>query len=129
MLPDIHDIDDIKLLVDTFYDKVKADGLIGYIFNDIARVDWPAHLPVMYNFWDSVIFNKGSYKGNAIAAHNGIHAKEPFTKAHFERWLQLFTKTVDELFAGEKAETAKQRAASIATIMQLKLIYHHPLTH
>lgn len=126
MHSDIKGFEDIKLLVDTFYDKVRADEVIGFIFNDIAKVDWPKHLPVMYNFWDNVIFNTGSYKGNAIAAHHGIHAKEPFTKAHFDRWLQLFITTVDELFEGEKAEVAKQRAASIATIMQLKLVYHHP---
>jgi hemoglobin len=40
---------------------------------------------------------------------------------HFQRWTELFTATVDEMYKGEKAELIKQRAMSIATVMQIKI--------
>lgn len=123
MKKDIENIEDIKVLVNTFYDKVKADGTIGYIFNDIAKVNWEKHLPVMYNFWENVIFFTGSYNGNPMTAHVKMHNIVQFTTTHFEQWIKLFTSTVDELFEGDKAELAKQRAISIATVMQLKVLH------
>ena len=125
MKKDIENIEDIKLLINSFYDKVKADKTIGYIFNDIAKVDWENHLPVMYNFWENVIFFTGSYNGNPMTTHVRMHNVVHFTTDHFERWIKLFTSTVDELFEGEKAELAKQRAISIATVMQLKILHDY----
>jgi hemoglobin len=123
MKKDIENIEDIKFLVNSFYDKVKADATISYIFNDIAKVNWEKHLPLMYNFWENVIFFTGPYSGNPMTAHVKMHSVVNFTPEHFERWLKLFTGTVDELFAGDKAELAKQRAISIATVMQLKILH------
>jgi hemoglobin len=56
MKKDIADRKDIEQLINSFYDKVRADELIGYIFNDVANVDWPHHMPVMYDFWEGIIF-------------------------------------------------------------------------
>lgn len=125
MKKDIENIDDIKLLVNSFYDKVKADKTIGYIFNDVAKVNWEKHLPVMYNFWENLLFFTGSYSGNPMIAHEKWHKAVNFNTAHFEQWIKLFTSTVDELFEGEKADMAKQRAISIATVMQIKIIHAH----
>jgi len=121
MMQDIKDRADIKLLVDTFYTKVRADETIGYLFNDVAKVNWEQHLPRMYDFWESIIFQTGTFRGNPMPVHMQLHQRSPLNADHFKRWLQLFTQTVDELFAGEKAELAKQRALSIATMMQLKV--------
>lgn len=129
MKKDIQNIEDIKLLVNTFYEQVKKDEVIGYIFNDVAKVNWEKHLPVMYNFWENVIFFTGNYSGNPMTAHAKWHSVSAFTADHFQRWIKLFTSTVDELFSGEKAELAKQRAISIATVMQLKIINPSPLMH
>jgi hemoglobin len=125
MKHDIENRDDVKFLINTFYDKVKKDETIGYIFNDIAKVNWDYHLPIMYNFWESILFFTGTYTGNPMKAHEKIHPVVNFTAEHFSVWLKLFTSTVDELFEGEKAELAKQRAISIATVMQLKLLHEH----
>lgn len=121
MKRDISNRADIQQLVDTFYDKVRSDEVIGYLFNEVAQVNWPQHLPRMYDFWENIIFQTGSFKGNPMVPHMQLHEKSPLTKEHFARWQQLFFATVDELFAGEKAELAKQRALSIATMMQLKV--------
>ena len=118
MKKDIQSRDDIELLVNKFYEKVKADAVIGPLF---SKVNWDKHLPVMYQFWDNAIFFSGGYTGNPLQTHQNIHKMFPFTKDHFDVWLQLFTSTVDEFFAGEKAALAKQRAISIATVMQIKI--------
>jgi hemoglobin len=122
MKKDIVSIKDIEQLVDAFYGKVQADGLIGYIFTDIAKVNWQEHLPRMYHFFENLLFYTGSYTGNPLELHKHISRLFPLTAAHFERWEQLFTQTVDELFAGEKATLAKQRAKSISAVLQLKII-------
>lgn len=122
-MKDLENIDDIKALVDTFYEKVKADNTIGYLFNDIAKVNWEKHLPVMYEFWQQVIFHLGDYKGNPMIAHQQLHQRSPLTSEHFKRWQELFLQTVDELFEGDNAAIAKQRAQSIATVMQLKIFH------
>jgi hemoglobin len=125
MKHDIENRDDVKLLVNTFYDKVKKNEMIGYIFNDIAKVNWDYHLPIMYNFWENILFFTGTYTGNPMKMHEKMHRVVNFTADQFNVWLKLFTSTVDELFEGEKAELAKQRAISIATLMQIKLLHEH----
>lgn len=126
MKKDITDRSDIQLLIDSFYDKVKKDPVIGYLFNEVAKVDWPHHLPRMYDFWESVIFQSGNFNGNPMAAHIRLHQQSPLTKEHFEQWLALFKQTVDEHFEGEKAVLTKQRAVSIGTVMQMRVL--HPVS-
>lgn len=107
---DIADRADVVKLVETFYTRAFADPLIGHIFTDVVHMDLPRHMPIMADFWQTVLFKAGLYNRNALAIHFDIHAKEPLTLEHFNRWLQLWTNTVDDLFAGEKAELAKVQA-------------------
>lgn len=123
MKKDIENNSDIQLLVNSFYEKVVRDTTIGFLFNDIAKVNWEKHLPVMYQFWQQVIFNDGDYKGNPMVAHQHLHQKSPLTREHFQRWQELFLETVNDLFEGPNAEIARQRAISIATVMQLKILH------
>jgi hemoglobin len=112
-----HDIikrDDVKMLVDRFYDKVKADPLLGPVF---SHLNWPHHLPIMYNFWSSMLLGDQTYRGNPLQKHLPLQIDQ----RHFSQWLALFKETVDEHFAGEKAEEVKMRAQSIAAIFQLKM--------
>jgi hemoglobin len=122
MKKDIESKREIELLVDAFYTKVKADELIGYIFTDIAKVNWEKHLPVMYSFFENMLFYTGSYTGNPMELHKHINSLYPLTAKHFERWSILFNSTVDELFSGEKAMLVKQRAKSISAVMQIKIL-------
>ena len=123
MKKDITTKRDIKLLVDSFYDKVKPDPVIGHFFSKVVPVDWEKHLPVMYSFWENVLFHKGTYSGNPMVQHQALHQKSNMTTEHFKRWLQLFNDTVNELFEGDNAEIIKQRALSIAAVMQIKIIH------
>lgn len=122
MKKDIATRKDIELLVDTFYNKVKRDAVIGFIFTDVAKVNWEKHLPIMYNFFENMLFYTGSYTGNPMELHKKINNHLQLTTEHFNQWESLFSKTVDELFDGEKAELVKQRAISISKIMQLKIL-------
>jgi hemoglobin len=121
MKKDIEDVEDIKLLVNSFYVKVKGDETIGYIFNDIAKVNWEAHLPRMYSFWETILLGKISFKGNPIIKHIELNERVQLTKEHFSQWLHLWHQTVDELFSGKIAEAAKNKAETIKDIMLAKL--------
>lgn len=121
MNKDIKDREDIISLINRFYDKVKTDELISFFFTDVAHVDWSVHLPLMYDFWENALFYKGAYEGNPMMVHKALHARHAMELRHFIRWNKLFNETVDELFAGEMAETIKQKAQSISTIIQIKL--------
>lgn len=120
-MKDIGSRNDIELLVDAFYSKIRKDELIGFIFSDIAKVNWEKHLPVMYDFFENMLFYTGSYTGNPMELHKHINRLFPLTDEHFVRWLSLFNSTVDELFSGDTAMLVKQRAKSIAAVMQIKI--------
>ncbi|HEY2350793.1 MAG TPA: group III truncated hemoglobin [Puia sp.] len=122
MKRDIAGNEDVRMLVDTFYRKVKMDPLIGFIFTDIVHVNWEKHLPVMYAFWEQILFYTGNYAGNPMEIHKHVHQLTPLRTEQFDRWIKLFYATVDELFSGEKAELAKERALSIATMMKIKIL-------
>ena len=113
--------EDIELLVNTFYRKVQKDETIGYFFNDIAKVNWNLHLPKMYNFWETLLFGKASYKGNPMAVHYPINDEVAMEKFHFEHWLKLWTETVNELFSGEIADMAIYKAKNISQLMAFKM--------
>ncbi len=121
MKNDIKDRKDIELLVFSFYEKVKNDAIIGYFFTDVMHVNWEAHLPTMYDFWENILFHTGNYSGNPMLTHKNINQKSAITAEHFQHWITLFYETMNELFEGEKTEQAKQRALSIATVMQIKI--------
>ncbi len=123
MNKDIENFEDIQVLIDSFYRRVRQDDVIGYLFNDVAKLDWEKHLPVMYQFWQQIIFQTGAYHGNPMLVHQQLHQQSALTKEHFDRWQKLFTETVDEHFCGFNASTAKQRAVSIAGVMQRKLLH------
>lgn len=121
MKNDIRGREDIQLLIDSFYVQVRKDELIGYIFEDVAKVDWVHHLPVMYDFWEQILFHTGGYSGNPMALHVRLNGMIPLKKEHFDRWLALFTGTVNDHFEGPMAEMARQRALSIATTIRVKI--------
>lgn len=112
---------DIIVLVDSFYQTVRADDILGPIFNDIANVNWATHLPKMYDFWQTTLLNQPAYKGNPVTVHQRVNSLTPLNTEAFSRWLNLFDANVDELFAGPNADRVKVRALSIATVLQAKL--------
>ena len=117
---DILTLDDIKLLVNTFYDKVREDTLIGPIFNERIQNRWPEHLAKMYTFWQTVLLGDHTYYGSPFPPH----AQLPVEGQHFQRWLFLFSQTLSELFTGEKAKEAMWRADKMAEMFQYKIEHY-----
>ena len=120
-LPDITGRPDIETLVNAFYERVRCDELLGFIFNDVARTDWSAHLPKMYAFWETVLFRSGGYRGDPLAAHAKLTPLTEMGRPQFDRWLALFRATVDDLFAGEHAEHIKSCAADMANVIHSRI--------
>lgn len=118
---DISSRADIKRLVTVFYDKVRADAVLGAFFNTTIA-DWEAHLETLTTFWESSLFLKTRYTGNPIQAHIVLDKQHHYTitELHFGLWLNLWVTTVDDLFSGDYANNAKQRARKMATFMNLK---------
>jgi len=126
-MPDKKDIEtreDLLLLMQEFYKKLLSDKSISYLFTDVAKINLDHHLPVLVDFWDSILFQTGIYQKNAMQPHLALHQQSPLTKHHFETWLRYFNASVDELFSGDNAFIIKERATSIATVMQIKTIQH-----
>ena len=113
----------VRFLVDSFYEKVQVDPLIGPIFTHVAQVDWSKHLPKMYAFWESLILGNNAYDGHPFRPHLLVNQKHTLTIEHFERWLQLFSATLSEKFTGNAAYQVRQRATQIALVWNNKLDY------
>lgn len=116
----MHDLEnraDIDALMNLFYNSVFEDDVIGYLFTDVAKLDLDHHLPVIGDFWETVLFGTGDYARhgrNPLQVHLLLNDKEALRPQHFKRWLEIFTASVDSLFAGKRAEFIKQRAQGIA---------------
>ena len=117
---DILSLTDIKMLVDIFYERIRANDLLGPIFNSILNDRWSSHLEKMYRFWQTVLLNQHTYNGSPFVPH----AKLPVDQHHFDRWLLLFYQTIDENFSGEKATEAKWRAEKMAEMFYHKIEYY-----
>ena len=118
---DIETREDVERLARTFYGRALEDPMIGYLFTDVARLDLEAHLPVIVAFWETVLLGAHTSRGGTFAPHAALHARAGLRPGHFERWLALWSATVDELFAGERAALAKRHAARVARAFQRRL--------
>lgn len=117
-MKDIETRKDIELLVDTFYQKVQQDDLIGPIFMErIAPEAWPTHLNRMYTFWTTILLNQPGYSGQPFEKHRDM----PIEQAHFDRWVSLFKEIVDSLYEGPIAKDAKYRADLMGHLFLAKL--------
>ncbi|MCI9843456.1 group III truncated hemoglobin [Flavobacterium pectinovorum] len=122
-LKDILNIEDIKQMVDTFYDSVKKDDLLGPIFNDKLQGRWPEHLQKMYGFWQTILFDVRAYSGTPFPPHKQL----PVDKTHFDRWVILFNTSIDAQFSGVITEEAKMRATNMAFMFNHKIEYFRGL--
>lgn len=118
---DIETEADIAYFLDRFYARVRQDPDLGPLFNDVAQVDWPTHMPKIRAFWSGILLGTTTYQGQPMRPHFELAQKTPIRTAHFDQWLALFSQTLDECFAGERAHEALLRAQSIAAVMQSRM--------
>lgn len=117
-MKDIETRRDLEILLTEFYAVVICDAEIGHHFADL---DLEMHFPVIVDFWETVLFGKQVYSNNPLQIHKVLHKKSPLKSGHFRRWVEIFSQTVDKLFAGETAEKAKLRAEMIAHSLNQKI--------
>ncbi|WP_211093221.1 MULTISPECIES: group III truncated hemoglobin [Flammeovirga] len=118
---DLKDREDVILLVNTFYEKVRAHEELGPFFDEIVKINWDTHLPRMYDFWESNLFFVSKYKGNPVVVHQNVDKKGTIEQKHFGFWLQLWFNTIDELFDGENAQLLKSRARNMSHMLFMKI--------
>ncbi|TMM57522.1 group III truncated hemoglobin [Maribacter algarum] len=127
MKKEITDREDVFDLVETFYTKVRSNELLGPIFENHID-DWPKHLDRLTDFWETNLFFIRKFKGNPLLKHQIVDAGAGYSidEHHFGVWLNLWFETVDQLFKGEKAATAKNRARSMGTFFHINLFKARP---
>jgi hemoglobin len=120
-MKDIENRADIDSLMRSFYQAAISDEKIGYIFTDVAKLDLEKHLPVIGDFWESLLLGNNVYQihgRNPLQVHADLNEKTPLKIEHFRRWLEIFQATIDEMFSGTCADFAKLRAEAIANRMR-----------
>lgn len=117
---DIQTIEDIRILVDTFYGKVRVDVQLGGIFNGVIKDRWPEHLEKMYRFWQTVLLGEHTYLGSPFLPH----ARLPVEQTHFNAWLKLWFETIDNRFHGPNANKAKWQGDKMAIMFLSKIDYY-----
>ena len=122
MKNDIKTREDVYLLVHSFYKKVRQDTVLGPFFNDVIK-DWDAHLENLTSFWEASLFLKTKYLGNPLEVHVKVDKENnnTITELHFGLWLNLWFETIDDLFEGDYAQNAKERARKMGTFLYLKI--------
>lgn len=123
-MKDIGSRQDIEQLLTHFYERAAVDPLIGYFFTEVVPLDLDVHIPVIADFWESIILGTHTYRKNVMEVHQHIHQLSAIKKEHLQQWVHLFTSTIAQYYEGPKAELMKQRAQSVATLMDIKL--NHP---
>lgn len=121
--------EDVSLLVHSFYAKIRKHEILGPIFNaSIPDDHWSEHLEKLTDFWESNLFGIAKFRGNPPAAHQRVDVKEghTITQTHFGLWLQLWYQTLDQLFEGEIAARAKDRARLMSTGLFLAIWHSRP---
>lgn len=122
---DIQHRDDIIQMVNSFYQKVQQDPLIGPIFQERIQNNWNTHLEKMYDFWENILLGTNAYHGRPFPPHLQL----PIQKIHFDTWLQLFNENIDQQFEGPNSQEAKLRALTIARIFQSKIAHFQSLSN
>jgi hemoglobin len=116
---------DIEALLRRFYGKALHDDMLAEPFAEIRARGLESHLPVMCDFWETLLLRTGRYRRNALHAHQYVHHRVPLSADHFLRWLTLWDTTVDQMYRGPLAEHAKIQAARIAASLHRRLTGSH----
>lgn len=117
-------------LVNAFYARIRKDDFLGPIFNKMLSTEeiWAEHLDKLTDFWETNLFAVIKFKGNPMVAHQKVDKtfNHSITQDHFYEWLKIWNSTVDDLFVGEKAELAKERARRMSTHLHVNMWQHKP---
>src|SRR5579875_3424359 len=99
---DIENRADLVNMLQAFYKKAFQDELIQHFFLEVVPLDLEHHIPLIADFWESVLFNTHNYRRNVMQLHLDMNQLSPIRKEHLDRWVQLFTATIDDFFEGPR---------------------------
>lgn len=128
MKQDIQNRNDVFVLVSTFYARVVKNQEIGYFFNEVIE-DWIEHIEKLTDFWETNLFMASKFRGNPMRAHKEVDQKvnHSIEQKHFDVWLNLWFETIDDLFEGERASIAKNRARNMAGNLFMNMYQSRPV--
>lgn len=125
-LPDLDSPERIAEMVESFYASVSVDDLLGPVFNDVARVDWSAHLPKLAAFWNRALLGIEGYTGNPFRMHAEVADRAPLRQEHFDRWLELFRSNLAGRWQGPQVDRALSLVARVAQVHAGQLVVTDP---
>lgn len=121
MKRDISSRDDIHFIITEFYKELTSDSEMLPFFEEILQQNHlEQHIDVIADFWQDILLHTNTYKNNVLQKHLDFDKKVAFKKEHFTKWLLFLTTTIDTSFEGQTAQNMKDRANSIAMVMQVK---------
>lgn len=114
-------------LVVAFYREIVFDELLGPVFDEVAETDWAVHIPRLIDYWCRILLGEHVYNGALLEAHREVHHREAFRDEHFDRWYELWVRSIDARWVGPKAEQAKTHAIATAGLLSRRLrgVDHH----
>lgn len=118
---DIESRKDIELLIHQFYQKALHDKEIGHFFTEVMQLNMEMHIPVITDFWESVLLDNMVYRGNVMVKHIELNRLSTLTEQHFDRWVEIWNMTVEQNFVGENATAAIQKAKTMRDLMLFKI--------
>ena len=127
-MKDIEDRDDVSNLVNTFYDKIRRDEVLGSIFEMHLAGRWAPHLEKLTDFWETNLFGVPKFRGNPQRAHAVVDKNLDYgvTQDHFSHWVDMWYETIDEMFEGRLADRAKMAAERMAQGLFLGVLTNRP---
>ena len=121
MKKDISSREDIHFIITEFYKKLISDSEMLPFFDDIVKQHHlEKHIDIITDFWQDILLYTNSYQNNVLQKHLDFNQKVRFKKEHFQKWLLYLQSTIDASFEGQISQNMKDRANSIAMVMQVK---------
>lgn len=120
-MEDIIDRADIEKIVRQFYSIAMTNKDIGFFFTDVVALNLDLHMPVICDFWESILFGTGTYRGNPMIKHIELSRLHKIERRHFDSWLRLWKTTINQLHSGQKADEMILKSQTMAKLMLYKI--------
>lgn len=121
MKKDIETLEEIELFVKQFYKTLCELPEMDHLYNKVIQINWEHHIPIMVNFWGSLILREGKYKGDILAHHQKVMKVIPLTRELFRTWEECFIEVLDSLYEGQNCNKTKKRVVAMSKSLIQKL--------
>ena len=119
---DIASRSDVHDLVVGFYREIVFDDVLAPVFGEVAEVDWTTHIPTLIDYWCRTLLGEPGYRGAILAAHRHVHDLDALRLEHFDRWYEMWARSIDATWQGPIAENAKRHAERVGASLTRQLL-------